>query len=104
MNEHFTYGTEEDNFEKLKKIIGNSFDVPMEEHESGWWGIYALAKSQEFEQIKLYPNFVEGEGHHNRDHELKYLLDISFPSGSINLANIIKEIPVNFKLVKHSEV
>ncbi len=77
----------------------------MIEHESGWWGIYALADHPSISELKLYPNYVESEEeYHNKDKSLKYLLSVAEPDDSVNFKALLENSPSGFKLIKHEEI
>ena len=103
MNHFFTYGTENKNLEELTIDISKLFNVQLKEHESSWWGIYAIGKTSSIKEIKIYPNFVEGEGYHEENTNHEFLLTITDPENHIQIPEIMKNNVSKFELIIHNE-
>ena len=101
MKHFYTYGTKESDLNAIKSDLSSLFGVTFSEHESGWWGLYALSSSPSIKEIKIYPNFVEGEGYHEEDEGLHYLLSISCPEHPDQIPELVKQSKFDFKVVRH---
>jgi len=104
MKHFYTYGTKESSFEKLKEDISQLFNVELQEHESGWWGIYAMGETPQIKEVKLYPNFVEGEGFHEDEGGYSYLLAISYPENPYDIPGLVSSSQNKFQLIRHNEL
>lgn len=102
MNHFYTYGTKEPSFKKLKENIAQLFNVELIEHESSWWGVYAKGETPQIKEIKLYPNFVEGEGLHVDEGDFIYLLSISYPENPTEIPGLVSSGKNNFQLIRHN--
>ena len=94
----------ESDFEKLKEEISHIFKVVLSEHESSWWGIYALGRTPTIEEIKIYPNFVEGEGFHEEQGSYSYLLGLSSSENNNEIPELVSASRNKFRLIAHNEI
>ncbi|KZN57792.1 hypothetical protein N473_26685 [Pseudoalteromonas luteoviolacea CPMOR-1] len=100
---YFTYITKEGNYELLKVVLAKAFSTEFVDHESGWWGEYALSKNEC--KIKLYPNFVSGEGyHHEGKPNFPYLLEIPEQREPQRVIELMRKLPIKFELLEHDEI
>jgi len=100
MKNYYIYGTKEINFNSLQEDLALLFKCTLNEHDSSWWGIYAKGATKENLNIKLYPNFVEGEGHHVENKNFNYLLEII----STETSNIASNSKYSYQLISHKKL
>ena len=101
MSDYLTFATDASTFEEIKKNIELLASTELCEYESGWWGIYAQGKSHLANEIKLYPNYVEGEGYHEKDKNISYLLSFSMATDVEKIKEIVSKSMFSFKLIRH---
>ena len=102
---HFTFATKESDYALLKETLAEKLSIELTDHESSWWGQYALHENQTSLSVKIYPNFVDGEGYHEKEKkDYPYLLEICRNNNPQQVNEIISNLPINFELVRHNEI
>lgn len=105
MKHYFSYGTKENDYELLKRILAEAFSIEFTDRESSWWGEYALWRGESELSIKIYPNYVEGEGYHEEEKVwYLYLLEIPGRSDPDFIQERMKNLSVLFELIRHEEL
>ncbi|MFC3153488.1 hypothetical protein ACFOEK_20785 [Litoribrevibacter euphylliae] len=102
MSHYLTYATKEESYDYIKEVVAEALGVDFEDHESGWWGEYAQDPKC---AIRIYPNFVEGEGYHEKaEKDYVYLLELPNLNEVEPMKRIVSQMPIDFKLVRASEI
>lgn len=97
--------TKESDYELLKSVLAEAFSIEFTDRESGWWGEYALWKGENDHSVKIYPNYVEGEGYHEEEKgDYPYLLEIPFRTDPDFIKKVVSNLSVRFELVRHNEI
>ena len=105
MKHYFTYITKEADYDLIKSVLSKAFEVEFTEHESGWWGEYALAKNANEFPIKVYPNFVHGEGYHEEQKkDYPYLVEIPGSDEPETIKSIVSTLSIRFELARQKEI
>ncbi len=105
MKHFFIYITKESNYELLKQTLALAFSIEFTDRESSWWGEYALWRGDDNHSVKIYPNYVEGEGYHEEDRQdSPYLIEIPERDDPEYIKELISSLPVKFELVRHNEI
>lgn len=105
MKHFFVYATKENDLNLLKEKVENAFKCSFTDHESEWFGEYALWNGEDNKSIKIYPNYVEGEGYHIDEFpEFAYLLEISYIDEPVFVKRTMVTEAVDFELIRHDEI
>ncbi|KZN65025.1 hypothetical protein [Pseudoalteromonas luteoviolacea] len=91
------YVTKDSNYERLKALLAHAFSIKFSDRQSGWWGEYALWQGSYELSIKLFPNFVAGEGfHEEKKREYPYLREITGKGDLCDVHERILSLPTEF--------
>lgn len=105
MDHFFIYATKVSSMELLQKEIEHAFKISFSKHESGWFGEYVLWQGDKNEAIKIYPNYVVGEGYHEKEFkEFPFLIEISCFENPDEIKRIISSANSLFELVRYDEI